>query len=240
MWRGILCCIALGIVSDSGGQPTGTTAFITASFIKDTASPSKKIWTSWPASANAFAWRNAKAAFVGSSDPQALLIRIFIRSPDSLASSYTPAGRAAAGSVAAYHACTAKSTAASPVELVARNNWRTLPWVRIDSQPFATSKSRSTTSRSPRRSTSEETTRYRQAADRIGGSQIVADLPALGVCYCRCPTRPLLVTLALSLASVTRRKPRDVLCPLLACDASNAEEMDRAGCGDAGCSGCPR
>ena len=55
MWRGILCCIVLGIVSDSGGQPTGTTEFITASFIKDTASPSKKIWTSWPASANAFA-----------------------------------------------------------------------------------------------------------------------------------------------------------------------------------------
>src|SRR5215475_10043384 len=42
------------------------------------------------------------------------------------------------------------------------------------------------------------------------------------------------------LATVTRRKPWDVLCPLLACDASNAEEMDRAGCGDAGCSGCPR
>src|SRR5215510_9781812 len=79
MWRGILCCMVLGIVSDSGGQPTGTTAFITASFIKDTASPSKKIWTSWPASANAFAWRNAKAAFVGSSEPQALLTRIFIR-----------------------------------------------------------------------------------------------------------------------------------------------------------------
>src|SRR5215470_2459851 len=70
--------MVLGIVSDSGGQPTGTTEFITASFIKDTASPSKKIWTSWPASANAFAWRKAKAAFVGSSEPQALLIRIFI------------------------------------------------------------------------------------------------------------------------------------------------------------------
>src|SRR5215510_4291728 len=42
------------------------------------------------------------------------------------------------------------------------------------------------------------------------------------------------------LATVTRRTPWDVLCPLLACDASNAEEMDRAGCGDAGCSGCPR
>src|SRR6476646_2292778 len=79
MWRGTLCCIVFGIVSDSGGQPTGTTEFITASFIKDTASPSKKIWTSCPASANAFAWRNAKAAFVGSSEPQALLIRIFIR-----------------------------------------------------------------------------------------------------------------------------------------------------------------
>jgi hypothetical protein len=46
--------------------------------------------------------------------------------------------------------------------------------------------------------------------------------------------------LALSLASVRRRMPWDVPCPLLACDASTADETDRAHCGDAGCSGCPR
>ena len=95
-----MCCIVLGIVSDSGGQPTGTTEFITASFIKDTASPSKKIWTSWPAAANAFAWRNAKAAFVGSSEPHALLIKIFIR-----VSRYccTPASRSAVADLSVSH-----------------------------------------------------------------------------------------------------------------------------------------
>jgi hypothetical protein len=31
MWRGTLCCIVFGMVTDSGGQPTGTTEFITAS-----------------------------------------------------------------------------------------------------------------------------------------------------------------------------------------------------------------
>jgi hypothetical protein len=60
-------------ISARGGQPTGTTALATALRIIETASPSKKICGEWPPRANAFACRKAKAAFVGSSDPQALL-----------------------------------------------------------------------------------------------------------------------------------------------------------------------
>src|SRR4051812_4002935 len=68
--------VVLGTISDSGGHPTGVTELISSSFIKLTASPSRKIWTSWPASAKAFACRKAKAAFVGSSEPHVLLTRI--------------------------------------------------------------------------------------------------------------------------------------------------------------------
>src|SRR5438477_310341 len=56
----------------------GGTEAIISSFIRLTASPRKKTRTSCPASAKAFAWRKAKAAFVGSSDPHALLIKIFM------------------------------------------------------------------------------------------------------------------------------------------------------------------
>src|SRR5262249_43162844 len=79
-WSGILWARVLARISASGGQPTGTTALATGVRSSETASPSRKIWTSWPASTNAFAWRNGKAAFVGSSEPHALLIRSFIRS----------------------------------------------------------------------------------------------------------------------------------------------------------------
>src|SRR3954467_11472375 len=75
---GTLCWIVFAMISLSGGQPTGVTAFIVSLRIKLTASPSRKICTSCPASAKALAWRKAKAAFVGSSEPQALLIRTFI------------------------------------------------------------------------------------------------------------------------------------------------------------------
>src|SRR5215472_9662206 len=63
-------------VSASGGHPTGTTASATQLRISPTASPSKKMCTSWPASAKALACRKGKAALVGSSEPHALLIRI--------------------------------------------------------------------------------------------------------------------------------------------------------------------
>src|SRR5258708_16079361 len=42
----------------------------------ETASPSKNICTEWPASESASPCRNGNAAFVGSSDPQALFIMI--------------------------------------------------------------------------------------------------------------------------------------------------------------------
>src|SRR5688572_13652616 len=66
--------------SDSarGGQPTGTTAFATGSRMSETASPSRKICASWPASAGAFACRNGNAALVGSSEPRALFTRTFM------------------------------------------------------------------------------------------------------------------------------------------------------------------
>src|ERR1700722_7475199 len=57
-----------------GGQPTGTTASAVLLRIKPTASPSKKIWTEWPASASASPCRKGNAALVGSSDPHALFI----------------------------------------------------------------------------------------------------------------------------------------------------------------------
>jgi len=75
---GILWPIVSCINLDRGGHPTGVTEFIVSFFIRFTASPSKNICTSCPASARAFAWRKAKAALVDSSDPQALLINTFI------------------------------------------------------------------------------------------------------------------------------------------------------------------
>src|SRR5262245_51999404 len=65
-------------VSASGGHPTGTTAAATGSRISETASPSRKICALWPASTTAFACRKGNAAFVGSSDPQALFTRTFM------------------------------------------------------------------------------------------------------------------------------------------------------------------
>src|SRR5439155_15418698 len=74
-WMRMPCPTVARSVSASGGHPTGTTAFATGFRINETASPSRKTWTSWPAAANALAWRNAKAALVGSSDPHALFTR---------------------------------------------------------------------------------------------------------------------------------------------------------------------
>jgi hypothetical protein len=82
-WIGTFRAWVLVRISASGGHPTGTTALATGVRIRETASPSRKTWTSCPASANALAWRNGKAAFVGSSDPQALLMRSF-RPPSRL------------------------------------------------------------------------------------------------------------------------------------------------------------
>src|SRR5215469_10887749 len=65
----------------SGGQPTGTTASDTQLRISPTASPNRKICTSWPASAKALACRKGNAALVGSSDPQALLIKTVLMFP---------------------------------------------------------------------------------------------------------------------------------------------------------------
>ena len=42
-WIGMPWAMLLGIISDRGGQPTGVTAFISSSFIRLTASPSKNI-----------------------------------------------------------------------------------------------------------------------------------------------------------------------------------------------------
>ena len=78
MLNGILRPIVSRIMSDRGGHPTGVTEFIVSFLIKFTASPSKNICTSCPAAEKAFAWRKGKAALVDSSDPQALLIKIFI------------------------------------------------------------------------------------------------------------------------------------------------------------------
>src|SRR5262249_15191018 len=54
-WIGTRCAITFASASESGAQPTGTTAFATTVRISETASPSKNTWTSWPPSANAFA-----------------------------------------------------------------------------------------------------------------------------------------------------------------------------------------
>src|SRR5262249_32975399 len=77
-WIGMPSATVVRRISASGGQPTGTTALATGSRISDTASPRMKIWASWPPSASAFACRNAKAALVGSSEPQALLTSTFM------------------------------------------------------------------------------------------------------------------------------------------------------------------
>src|ERR1044072_3392817 len=50
---GISCSIVLCRISESGGQPTGVTDLISASFIRFTASPRRKSRTSCPASAKA-------------------------------------------------------------------------------------------------------------------------------------------------------------------------------------------
>ena len=78
MLSGILYPIVSCIILDRGGHPTGVTEFIVSFLIRFTASPSRNICTSCPASEKAFAWRKAKAALVDSSDPQALLINTFI------------------------------------------------------------------------------------------------------------------------------------------------------------------
>jgi hypothetical protein len=83
-WMDTPSSIVLGKVSASGGQPSGTTASATGLRISDTASPSKKIWTLWPASANALACKKGKAAFVRSSEPHGLLISTFMFIPCGL------------------------------------------------------------------------------------------------------------------------------------------------------------
>src|SRR5260370_41864861 len=75
---GTPCSMTFAKPSDKGGQPTGTTEPATALRSRETASPRRKICTSCPASAEAFAWWKANEACVGSAEPQALLMRIFI------------------------------------------------------------------------------------------------------------------------------------------------------------------
>jgi hypothetical protein len=53
----------------------GATDWATTVRMRETASPSRKIWTSCPASAKALAWWKGNAAWVGSAEPQALLMR---------------------------------------------------------------------------------------------------------------------------------------------------------------------
>src|SRR5215472_7315188 len=78
---GICNSTVLARIEASGGQPTGTTASDTQLRISEAASPNRKICTSWPASAKALACRNGNAALVGSSEPQALLIRTVLMFP---------------------------------------------------------------------------------------------------------------------------------------------------------------
>jgi len=80
-WIGILSSIALARAWERGGHPTGMTASAMGVRMRETASPSKKICTSWPASAKALAWRKGNDACVGSFDPHALLINTFIALP---------------------------------------------------------------------------------------------------------------------------------------------------------------
>src|SRR6476469_2074363 len=104
MCRGTPSAIVRSSVSASGGQPTGTTAAARALRIRETASPSRKICTEWPASANALACKNANAAFVGSSEPQALLMSKRIRPPLLVAQDVVGAAvRADLHQVAALH-----------------------------------------------------------------------------------------------------------------------------------------
>jgi hypothetical protein len=78
---GILRAATFPRTSETGGQPTGTTASATDRRMSPTASPSRKIWTSCPASANAWPWEKGKAALVGSSEPQALFSMILSGAP---------------------------------------------------------------------------------------------------------------------------------------------------------------
>src|SRR3981081_980927 len=73
----------LSSVSPTGGHPTGVTALASVFRINPTASPSRKICTSCPASASANPCRKGNAALVGSSEPQALFITILsgLRAP---------------------------------------------------------------------------------------------------------------------------------------------------------------
>ena len=54
-WSGTRCAIVFASASDSGAHPTGTTELATAARMSETASPSRKICTSCPASAKALA-----------------------------------------------------------------------------------------------------------------------------------------------------------------------------------------
>src|SRR6266851_7401616 len=67
---------SLSSVSPTGGHPTGVTALASVFRISPTASPSRKICTSCPASASASPCRKGNAALVGSSEPHALFIMI--------------------------------------------------------------------------------------------------------------------------------------------------------------------
>src|ERR1700761_1765024 len=73
MWRGA----SLSRDSPMGGQPTGVVLSAVALRMRLVASPRRKIWISWPASARASAWAKTNAARVGWSESPALFIMIF-------------------------------------------------------------------------------------------------------------------------------------------------------------------
>src|SRR5262249_32149147 len=99
-WTGTPSTTVARRISASGGQPTGTTAAATGSRMRDTASPRMKIWASWPASLSAFACRNGNAAFVGSSEPQALFTSTFMLASPSAVSYHASRGELPADPVA--------------------------------------------------------------------------------------------------------------------------------------------
>jgi hypothetical protein len=69
-------------ISANGAQPTGTIALATVARINETASPNKKICTSWPPSDKALASRNGNADLVESSEPQALFYQYLLITKD--------------------------------------------------------------------------------------------------------------------------------------------------------------
>ena len=86
MLSGIVCAIVSCIILDRGGHPTGVIEFIVSFLIRFTASPSRKICTSCPTSANAFACRKAKAAYGRLVGPRGALDQDLHCLPPSIAS----------------------------------------------------------------------------------------------------------------------------------------------------------